>query len=146
MPRRRRVAKALKSPPRVELTEAAKSILLELPLPTDAPSSLRWARWAQSCCPEAIAPHCLRVAHPLRDIWSAHYEVLLRAWIAARPGTRPAAWWRWSSGTEQPSCFEEELAPLLLLGELSAAEIAAARRNPPRTPPEPAYPWMKSAT
>jgi len=101
----------------------------------------RWTTWCQSCAVNDIPPYCARVQASLRDIWRSHYGVLLPAWIRQAPGTRPSAWWRWSSGTEQPCCVEEELAPLLLLGELSAGEIAAARRNPPKSAPEPANPW-----
>ena len=35
--------------------------------------------------------------HGREELWSRHRDVILSAWVAAHPGTRPAAWWQFDA-------------------------------------------------
>lgn len=66
----------------------------------------------------------------LEPAWREHGEAILTAWIAARPGSRPWAWWRYSA-PEARNEGEPEAAQLRRLRVLTPAEREALRAENP---------------
>lgn len=71
-----------------------------------------------------------RTEAELREIWLNHRDDLLREWIAAKPGTRPWAWWAFDAprefrrrvagdGTPVPGCSNYFGQPSLIEGDYS---------------------------
>lgn len=56
--------------------------------------------------------------------WEIHRAKLLPEWIAAHPGTRPAAWWKLESSVPIPA-DEDETDYLRRMNLLSPEEVAA---------------------
>jgi hypothetical protein len=62
----------------------------------------------------------------LEPAWREHGEAITDAWIAARPGSRPAGWWRYSA-PEPRRDDEPEVVQLRRLRVLTRAEREALR-------------------
>ena len=76
------------------LNPAQTAFLHGSPLPDDADP----VAWLEHCwstashrSPDDMPAHGRPTA---RQLWQEHGEAVLAAWVRARPGTRPPAWWR----------------------------------------------------
>jgi hypothetical protein len=80
-----------------ELSPVARSLLMTGKC-EPANDHERWEEWA--LIGGTRANHFLDAS--LEDLWERHAPDLLLEWIAAHPGTRPAAWWVWSGPDADP--------------------------------------------
>lgn len=47
--------------------------------------------------------HLIRGNAPAEDLWREIGAELVKEWVAARPGTRPFAWWIWTAPPQPPA-------------------------------------------
>ncbi len=74
----------LKSEPLAEVSAVKAAILFDRELPRDGSRYF----FEMDAAPGS---------DPYLELWEAHREAVLAAWIAERPGTRPKLWWRYDA-------------------------------------------------
>lgn len=72
------------------------------------------------------AIYCAAGPNGERDLWLQHEAPLLTEWIAAHPGTRPAAWWRFTAPEGRRQVSGEPIERGALHDQLDEAGLPVA--------------------
>jgi hypothetical protein len=76
------------------LNPAQIAFLYDEPAPNDMDAAV-WVEHSILTASHRSPDDSPMIGHPTaRQLWREHGSAVLAAWIRARPGTRPAAWWR----------------------------------------------------
>lgn len=83
------------------VTPTQWALLNDEPLPDEPGISGDFDRWCFNWSANDDPPWGRATG---RALWSEHGEVVLRQWVAERPGSRPSCWWRFDAPVPRVRC------------------------------------------